>query len=356
MIGKIKKLNFKTLICLISITIFFGSFYVNNFYILFLFILCFSASVISTNKGVSLFKKLDLIQNIQKEVLLKHENKKMTPTMGGFFIIPFFLITILIIDFPSVTLKVTLFLSVIGYFLIGFVDDFLSIKNRTNLGLSSINKFILQAIIAILFIFSITENKILNFDITLLNEIDYYESILVGIIFLTIVGFSNAVNLTDGLDGLATGCSAITFCGLGTEILLRNDESLIVYVILCYCLSGICLGFLKYNKYPAKIFLGDTGSLSLGAILGFISVLTNSFYTTILLSFIFIIETTSVILQVSYFKLTKKLFNKGKRLFLMTPLHHHYELKGFKEEQIVDTFWKINIICMFLVIVLKISF
>ena len=356
MIGKIKKLNFKTLVCLISITILIGSFHINNFYILFLFILSFSASVISTNKGISLFKKFNLIQNIQKEVLLQHENKKTTPTMGGIFIIPFFLLTILIIDFPSVTLKITLFLSVIGYFLIGFIDDFLSIKNKTNLGLNSRNKFILQAIIAILFIFSITENRVLNFDITLLNEADYYQSILIGIIFLTIVGFSNAVNLTDGLDGLATGCSAITFCGLGTEILLRNDESLIVYVMLCYCLSGICLGFLKYNKYPAKIFLGDTGSLSLGAILGFIAVLTNSFYTTILLSFIFIIETSSVILQVSYFKLTKKLFNKGERLFLMTPLHHHYELKGFKEEQIVDTFLKINIICMFLVIVLKISF
>ena len=162
--------------------------------------------------------------------------------------------------------------------------------------------------------------------------------------------------MTDGLDGLAVGCSAITFCGLGTEILLRNDQSLIIYSFLCFSLSGICLGFLKYNKFPAQIFLGDTGSLCLGAILGFICVLSNSFYTTIALSVIFIVETFSVILQVSNFKLTKRFLLKGKRLFLMSPIHHHFEQKGIQEEKIVDTFWKINIMFMFLVIVLEISF
>ena len=114
------------------------------------------------------------------------------------------------------------------------------------------------------------------------------------------------------------------------------------------------MGFLKFNKYPAKIFMGDTGSLTIGAILGSISILTNSFFTIFIISGIFIIEALSVIIQVIYFKITKKIFNKGKRVFLMTPIHHHFELKGIKEEKIVENFWKFNILLVVLGIVLKI--
>ena len=171
----------------------------------------------------------------------------------------------------------------------------------------------------------------------------------------TLVGLSNSVNLTDGLDGLASGCSSIAFYGLGTEILLRGEKELIIFSILCYSMSGLCLGFLKFNKYPAKIFMGDTGSLSIGAILGSISILTNSFFMLFIFSGIFIMESLSVIIQVSFFKLTKKIFHNGKRIFLMTPIHHHFELQGIKEEKIVETFWKLNILLVILGIVLKIN-
>ncbi len=116
------------------------------------------------------------------------------------------------------------------------------------------------------------------------------------------------------------------------------------------------MGFLKFNKYPAKIFMGDTGSLSIGAILGSIAILTNSFITLYVISGIFIIETLSVIIQVGVFKITKQLFDKGKRIFLMAPLHHHFELKGIKEETIVENFWKINTLLVILGIVLKINY
>ena len=175
---------------------------------------------------------------------------------------------------------------------------------------------------------------------------------IIPISFLTIVGLSNSVNLTDGLDGLASGCSSIVFCGLGIEILMKAQSELIIFSILCFSMSGLCLGFLQCNKYPAKIFMGDTGSLSIGAILGSIGILTNSFFSLFLMSGIFIMESLSVIIQVSFFKLSKRLFERGKRIFLMTPIHHHFELKGFKEESIVESFWKINILLVIFGIVL----
>ena len=178
---------------------------------------------------------------------------------------------------------------------------------------------------------------------------------ILPISFLVLVGISNSVNLTDGLDGLAAGCSGIIFYGLGTEILMKEQQELFVFSILCYSMSGICLGFLKHNSYPAKIFMGDTGSLSIGAILGSIALLTDSVLTLSIFSGIFIIESLSVIIQVSCFKITKKLFHRGKRIFLMAPLHHHFELKGVKEKKIVENFWKINILLVILGIVLKIN-
>ena len=178
------------------------------------------------------------------------------------------------------------------------------------------------------------------------------KNFVIPISIITIIALSNSVNLTDGLDGLAAGCSSIVFCGLGTEIILRNDENYLIFSLLSFCMAGLCLGFLRHNKYPAKIFMGDTGSLTIGAIIGVICVVTNSFCTTFIISGIFVIEALSVILQVSYFKITKKFFKKGKRLFLMTPIHHHFELQGLKEEKIVEIFWLINIVLVIFSIVM----
>ena len=196
-------------------------------------------------------------------------------------------------------------------------------------------------------------NDLINNNLNFLNDLTInLKSFIIPISIITIISLSNSVNLTDGLDGLAAGCSSIVFCGLGTEILLNNNKTYLIFSLLSFCLSGLCLGFLKHNKYPAKIFMGDTGSLTIGAIIGIICVVTNSFFTTFIISGIFVIEAISVILQVSYFKITKKLFRQGKRLFLMTPIHHHFELQGIREEKIVEIFWLINIVLIIFSIVM----
>ena len=214
----------------------------------------------------------------------------------------------------------------------------------------------MQSIISIIFILLAYEKNLIDPFITVSESWGINTNIFIlPISFLVLVGISNSVNLTDGLDGLAAGCSGIVFYGLGTEILIKEQQELFVFSILCFSMSGICLGFLKYNSYPAKIFMGDTGSLSIGAMLGSIAILTNSVFTLFIFSGIFIIESLSVMIQVGFFKITKKLFHRGKRIFLMAPLHHHFELKGIKEQKIVENFWKINILLVILGIVLKIN-
>ncbi len=356
MIGKIKKFDFKSLLILNTFTLLVTSFFFNNFIFIGVYILFFFISLFSTKNGLKKIKKLNLLQNIRTEGPADHYKKSKTPTMGGVFMVVPFIVFLLILninlDSPRVFL---LSLTIFGFLIIGFLDDYLSIKSKQNTGLKSKEKFLLQSIISIIFIFLAYKEDLINplFSVSESWGIDM-NIFIFPIAFLVLVGFSNSVNLSDGLDGLAAGCSSIIFYGLGTEILMKDRQELIIFSILCYSMSGICLGFLKYNKYPAKIFMGDTGSLSIGAILGSIALLTNSVFTLSIFSGIFIIESLSVIIQVSYFKITKKLFNKGKRIFLMAPLHHHFELKGVKEQKIVENFWKINVLLVILGIVLKI--
>ena len=355
--GRLKLFNFKSLFILNSIALIVTSYFFNNFIFVGIYLLFFFISLFTTKKGLKRIKKLNLLQNIRADGPSIHNKKSDTPTMGGIFMIIPFLIFLLIINFKLGSLKlILLFITIFGFFITGFLDDYLSIKNKENTGLKTKEKFLLQSIISIIFIFFAYEKGLINPLITISDSLEININIFIlPISFLVIVGMSNSVNLTDGLDGLAAGCSGIVFYGLGTEILMKDQQDLIVFSILCYSMSGICLGFLKYNNYPAKIFMGDTGSLSIGAILGSIALLTNSIFTLSIFSGIFIAESLSVIIQVGFFKITKKFFNHGKRIFLMAPLHHHFELKGFKEQKIVENFWKINILLVILGIVLKIN-
>ncbi len=357
MIGKIKEFNFKSLLILNIFALILNSYLFNNFIFIGVFTLFFFISLFSTKNGIKIIRKLNLLQNIRTEGPANHYKKSDTPTMGGFFMIIPFLIFLLIITINLGSLKLfLLFLTIFGFFITGFLDDFLSIKNKENTGLKAKEKLILQSIISIIFILLSYEKNLINPTITISDSWGINVNIFIlPISFLVLVGISNSVNLTDGLDGLAAGCSGIVFYGLGTEILIKEQQELFVFSILCYAMSGICLGFLKYNSYPAKIFMGDTGSLSIGAILGSISLLTNSIFTLSIFSGIFIIESLSVMIQVGFFKITKNLFKRGKRIFLMSPLHHHFELKGVKEQKIVENFWKINILLVILGIVLKIN-
>ncbi len=357
MIGKIKELNFKTLLILNTFALIVTSFFFNNFIFIGVYTLFFFISLFTTKKGLKRIKKLNLLQKIRAEGPANHFKKSDTPTMGGIFMITPFLIFLLIITINLSSLKLFLLLfTIFGFFITGFLDDYLSIKNKENTGLKTKEKFILQSIISIIFISLAYEKNLINPIIILSDSWGINMSIFIlPISFLILVGISNSVNLTDGLDGLAAGCSGIVFYGLGTEILMKEQQELFIFSILCYSMSGICLGFLKYNSYPAKIFMGDTGSLSIGAIMGSIALLTNSIFTLSIFSGIFIVESLSVMIQVGFFKITKKLFHKGRRIFLMSPLHHHFELKGIKEKKIVENFWKINILLVILGIVLKIN-
>jgi len=357
MIGKIKKFNFEFLFILNTFALIVTSYFFNNFIFTGVYILFFFISIFTTKNGLKIIKKFNLLQNIRNEGPANHFKKSDTPTMGGIFMIIPFLIFLLTITINLGSLKLfLLFLTIFGFFITGFLDDYLSIRNKKNTGLKTKEKFILQSVISIIFIFIAYERNLISPLITVSDSWGINMNIFIlPVSFLVLVGLSNSVNLTDGLDGLAAGCSGVVFYGLGTEILMKEQQELIIFSILCYSMSGICLGFLKYNSYPAKIFMGDTGSLSIGAILGSTALLTNSLVTLFIFSGIFIIESLSVMIQVGFFKITKKLFHRGKRIFLMSPLHHHFELKGIKEEKIVEGFWKINILLIILGIVLKIN-
>ena len=357
MTGKIKKLNFKSLLIFNTFALIVTSYFFKNFIFIGVYIFSFFISLLTTKNGLKIIKEFNLLQNIRAEGPANHYKKKDTPTMGGIFIVVPFLIFLLIIDVNLGNPKLLLLLlTIFGFFITGVLDDYLSIKNKKNTGLKSKEKFILQSIISIIFIFLAYEKNLISPLLTISDSWEINMSIfIIPISFFVLVGMSNSVNLSDGLDGLATGCSAIVFYGLGTEILMKGQQEIIIFSILCYSMSGLCLGFLKYNSYPAKIFMGDAGSLSIGAILGTIALLTDSLFTLSIFSGIFIIESLSVIIQVGYFKITKKFFHSGKRIFLMTPIHHHFELMGVKEQKIVENFWKINILLVILGIVLKIN-
>ncbi len=357
MIGKTKSLSFTSLLFLILISLSVNSYIFNNLLIINIFLIFILISLVITKYGLKIIKQLKLNQNIRDEGPSLHFHKKNTPTMGGIFIVLPFLLLLLVVNNSNDSNGILLlFFCTIGFFIIGFLDDYLSITNKTNTGLKSNEKFILQTLISLLFIILASQSNHINPSIIISNSWSIDTKIIIfPICIVTLVGLSNAVNLTDGLDGLASGCSAIVFFGLGTEIFIKSQNELIIYGLISYAMSGLCIGFLRYNKYPAKIFMGDTGSLTIGATLGSISILTNSFFTLFIISGIFIIEALSVIIQVSFFKLTKKIFKNGKRIFLMTPIHHHFELKGIKEEKIVENFWKVNILLVVLGIVLKIN-
>ena len=274
-----------------------------------------------------------------------HRTKSGTPTMGGLiFIIPTFLTTLFLlvtgkIEY-SVNLLIVLFVF-LSYGLIGFIDDYVSIKHDTNVGLTVYQKLLLQFIIALVFyvLFLQFSNGDSVLRITLLNielKLGWFYGLF---ILILLVGFSNAVNLTDGLDGLAGGLSAISFLAFG--LLSWGSYWIEGYQgmgIFCFILVGSLMGFLVFNSHPAKIFMGDMGSLSLGATLATIAILTSHELSLFLVGGVFVIETLSVIIQI----MSVLVFNK--RVFLMTPIHHHFEKLGWSETDIVKAFWVVGFV------------
>lgn len=300
----------------------------------------FIASVVIGLVLIPFLKRINFGQRISEYVGESHRKKEGTPTMGGIlFIIPTILAILFLIFSNKISMTYNLLIILIVFVLyafLGFLDDFLSIKRGKNEGLTVIQKFMGQIIIAIIF-FAIYMKYNGNTHLaisTLGINIDLGWGYGIFILLL-LVGFSNAVNLTDGLDGLVGGLSAISFVAFALISLFIGQEDVGIF---CFVLTGTIAGFLMFNAFPARVFMGDTGSLALGAVLAAVAILTQREVTLFVIGFIFCAEAFSVMLQVFWYKLKKK------RIFLMTPIHHHFEKKGYEEPDIVKGFWLVGII------------
>lgn len=293
---------------------------------------------------IPFLKKLKAGQNINIYVEA-HRNKAGTPTMGGLiFIIPTFAITLFLlltgkIEY-SVNLVIVLFVF-LSYGLIGFLDDFISLRRKTNKGLTQFQKILLQLIVALVFYVLFRQYTAGDsyLRISALG-IDWNLGWFYGVFILfLLVGSSNAVNLTDGLDGLAGGLSAIAFLAFGLIAMgswwIEGNSDMGIF---CFILMGSIMGFLVYNSNPAKVFMGDTGSLTLGATMVTIAILTSHELSLAVIGGVFVIETLTVIIQISSVVLLKR------RVFLMTPIHHHFERLGWRENDIVKLFWIVGFI------------
>jgi len=314
-------------------------------------------------------------EKIRKNGPDSHLRKEGTPSMGGIIILlSIILPTILWADISnSFIITILTSMSIMG--IIGFIDDYLKIKKNYTKGLIARYKLIGQILLGILVCYLIlSENSSIAYNtISNNNSLSTISSTSISIpfiangfldinylyiplIILIITGTSNAVNLTDGLDGLATGLVAISTLVLGAIayasgridysnylniIFIPNSGELFIF---CLSVIGACIGFLWFNAYPAKVFMGDVGSLSLGAAIGTLAVLLKKEILLIIIGGVFVIESLSVIIQILYFKFTKRKTGIGKRFFKMAPLHHHFELSGWNENHVVVRFWIIGII------------
>ncbi|NLL44609.1 MAG: phospho-N-acetylmuramoyl-pentapeptide-transferase [Mollicutes bacterium] len=293
---------------------------------------------------IPLLKRFNVSQRVSIFLEKKHKKKEGTPTMGGLiFIVPTLLTIILLLIMGKIEFSENLFIVLfvfVSYATLGFIDDYLIIKRKNNKGLTEIQKLFGQLLIALVFffIFMKSGNEPIV-DIHTLNikiDLGWFYGIF---LLFVLVASSNAVNITDGLDGLAGGLSAIAFLAFG--LISWNARWTLGYediAIFCFVLVGSLFGFLVYNSHPAKVFMGDTGSLSLGATLASVAILTNHEITLIVVAGVFVVETLVCIIQML------SLRYRGKKVFLMTPLHHHFEKLGWAESDIVKMFWVIGLI------------
>ena len=361
-------------------------------------------SLVFGGKIIRFIKKMQIGEDVRKLGLDGEENKKGTPTMGGLIILSAILIpTILFARLDNIYILIMIF-STVWLGIIGFVDDYIKVFKKDKAGLAGKFKILGQVgiglIVALVMVFNnqivvkeklVSSNGQQNYEFIEVaqksskttipflknNEFDYqkltswmgdgmskYAWILfVLVVILVITAVSNGANMTDGLDGLATGVSAIigitlaVFCYVSGNI-IAADYLNIMYipysgelVIYMSAFVGSCIGFLWYNSYPAQVFMGDTGSLALGGIIAVVAILVRKELLIPILCGVFLIENLSVILQVGYFKYTKKKFGIGKRVFKMAPLHHHYQLLGIHESKIVTRFWIVGILLAVITIV-----
>jgi len=352
-------------------------------------------SILFGKKIISILKQFQLSENIRDLNLKGQNEKKGTPTMGGVIIIISILIpTLLFARLDNIYILLMIFVTAFMG-IIGGIDDYLKISKKNKEGLKGRFKIVGQIIVGLVVTYVIVENDSVvvreflepinqetisrgiqhndtkdlittipfvkdnefRYEWLLPSFLDNYTWIIYALIIIfIIVSVSNGANITDGLDGLAAGLSAIMgitlsiFCYLSGNIIF-SDYLNILYipnsgelVIYSFAFVGASIGFIWYNSYPAQVFMGDTGSLSIGAIIAVLAIIIKKELLLPILCGVFLIENLSVVIQVFYFKMTKNKSGEGKRIFLMAPLHHHYQKKGIHETKIVARFWMIGIL------------
>lgn len=290
-------------------------------------------------RAIPALRQLKFGQEIRDEGPGWHQKKSGTPTMGGIVILLAILVGFIVsvIFGEAVAGFGTLLFVTMAFGVIGFLDDYIKVVNKRNLGLTSLQKLIGQIVVSVLFAWFLSLGGDLDTSISIpFTSISFDTGwFYIVIVIFWLVGFSNAVNLTDGLDGLVSFSAIPTFTFFGIYA-LRQDELGIAW--FAFAVVGALIGFLVFNKYPAKIFMGDTGSLALGGAVAGLALMLKLELLLVFVGIIFVIETLSVILQVISFKTT------GKRLFKMSPIHHHFEMVGWSEWRIVLTFGGISLI------------
>lgn len=305
-----------------------------------LLLVAFLLTVVMLPKLIKYLHYLKFGQEIRQEGPQSHIHKKGTPTMGGIsFILAIVVALIIAMFLNSENIKYYLLFiyTTVSFAIIGYIDDMSIVVKKKNDGLSPRKKLLLQIVFSLIFyiLVSLVYDNVNFIEIPIINyQLNISYLYLLFVIFWQ-TGFSNAVNLTDGLDGLATSVTIIT---TSTFALLAYKENNFPVLVFCLAIVGALLGFLLFNKKPAKIFMGDTGSLALGGILAAISIILHKEIVFLFIGLVYILETLSVIIQVAYFKKT------GKRIFKMSPLHHHFELTGYGEVKTVYIFVIIAVI------------
>ena len=299
------------------------------------FLLAFALGVVFTGFEIPILKKKQMGQNIREEGPESHKAKAGTPSMGGVAIILAILITTIVLaGFNMETNLCLVMLLMFG--LIGFADDYIKVIRKNNLGLRAWQKFSLQVVFSI--VIAIWAARVFGTTVYIpfADRVADFGFWYIPFVAFAIVAMTNAVNLTDGLDGLASGCTLIValFFGFAASMIIDTWTA-----VFSFAIAGACLGFLMYNKNPAKVFMGDTGSLALGGAITAASITTRYELMLLIVGLVYVIEALSVIIQVISFQTT------GKRVFRMSPIHHHFELGGMKEKSVVLMFWIFTLVC-----------
>lgn len=295
--------------------------------------------------GVPRLRQLKLGQVIREEGPQAHLSKAGTPTMGGLLVVPVGVIVGSLVAPADPRLPAVAAIT-LAYLAIGAADDWRSLTKRHNTGLTPRGKLLLQALSAVAFLaWAWWTQQLPTADIALPLGWALPLGLLIWPLGLFVfLAESNATNLTDGLDGLAAGCGAIVFSGLGLQLMLRGHSGDPALAGFCAAMAGCWLGFLLFNRHPARVFMGDTGSLAMGAALAAVSLLSNSLWPLLVMGGVFLAESLSVIVQVWVFKATKGPDGVGRRVLRMAPLHHHFELGGASEQQVVVGFWAVSLL------------